>query len=69
MYGALLPINSLSVLSEYKRLLVDFAAKTFDTFNQVKLMKDHDYGSQLLNSLVNKLQPEGDVFFIPYVEL
>lgn len=59
MYQALLPARSMSVLSEYKRLLIDFPAKIFELPKVPTLMRTYDYGNQLLNSMVNKLDIHG----------
>jgi hypothetical protein len=59
MYQALLPSKTLSVLSEYKKLLVGFLGKVYDLPDIPKLMRNHDYENEHLNRMVKELEHEG----------
>ncbi|KAI9281272.1 hypothetical protein BC943DRAFT_330053 [Umbelopsis sp. AD052] len=58
MYHALLPNRTMSVLSEYKRLLIDFLGKLFELPNIPDLVRNYDYDSEYMNRMVKGLEHE-----------
>ncbi|KAI8577584.1 hypothetical protein K450DRAFT_251522 [Umbelopsis ramanniana AG] len=58
MYQALLPSRTMSVLSEYKRLLIDFLGKLFDLPNIPEMVRNYDYDSEYMNRMVKDLEHE-----------
>ena len=59
MYQALLPSKTMSVLSEYKILLIDFLGKLYDMPNIPELVRNYDYDSEYMNRMVKVLEHEG----------
>jgi ribosome-binding factor A len=59
MYQALLPSKTMSVLSEYKILLIDFLGKVYDMPDIPELVRKYDYDSEHMNRMVKVLEHEG----------
>lgn len=49
----------MSVLSEYKVLLIDFLGKLYDMPNIPELVRNYDYDSEYMNRMVKVLEHEG----------